>query len=111
MTTIKCTFLLIAVVSIALAGGTSSPTAQDTYCASQPPPAGLVDRCRQRLMPVPDDLAAFRLALTEWMDSCVSKGRAAGLVHQATSVQEVWRRVKDRPEGVRAERITPRYEP
>ena len=110
MTTIKYTVLLIAIVSTALDGSTPR-TPADSYCASQPPPAGLVERCRSRLMVVPNDISAFRLALTEWMDTCVANGRAAGLVRRATSVEEVWSRMQDRPAGVSAVRITPRYEP
>lgn len=109
MFSIKHTLISIAVVSIALVGSTQR--AQDDYCASQPPPAGLVERCHSRLIVVPDDIGAFRLALTEWMDTCVASGRAVGLVRRAASVEDVWKRMQDRPADVRAVRITPKYEP
>lgn len=106
---LRLTPALTLLASVLLAG--SARRAQDDYCASQPPPAGLVERCHSRLIVVPDDIAAFRLALTEWMDTCVAGGRAVGLVRRAMSVEEVWKRMQDRPAGVRAVRITPKYEP
>lgn len=109
MIKIKASILLIALVATALVGSPRTP--QTSYCASQPPPAGLVQRCRSRLMVVPNDIWAFRAALTDWMNTCVSNGRARDLVFSARSVEDVFNRMRDRPAEVTAVRITPKYEP
>jgi hypothetical protein len=97
-------------VSAAIIASTLSVGAED-YCASQPPPQGLVARCQSRTFLIPQTLAAFRFALSGWMNSCVSKDRGVALVYQAKSVDEIWDRVKDLPEASRAVKITPKYEP
>src|SRR5439155_8263718 len=83
----------------------------DKYCAEQPPPQGLVERCRSHVMIVPDDVRAFRFALTGWMRSCVTSSRADSLVFDNPSVDTVWQLVQDLPGYRRAVRIYPVYEP
>ena len=104
----------LATASIALAGSCLSISfAQqpDDYCAAQPPPKGLVARCQSKSMMVPPSEAALRLALTDWVQSCVSKGRGALLVEEASeSVSRMWDLMKDLPR-TRTITIIPEYEP
>ncbi len=83
---------------------------QDSHCATQPPPQGLVPRCQSRTIVVPESEAALRFLLTEWMRTCVSSDRAPGLVYQAESVDHVWELVADLPNHSRVVTIYPQYE-
>jgi hypothetical protein len=60
------------------------------YCATQPPPKGLVERCRSKEIVVPRELPAFREQLREWMGTCVIAERRFELVDGNASVDEVW---------------------
>ena len=100
-------FIVVAIVSALSVG---AQTQKPQYCAAQPPPQGLVARCQSRVFIIPDNLMAFRFALSGWMNTCVSSDRGVALVHSAKSVDEIWDLVKDLPQASRAVKITPKYE-
>jgi hypothetical protein len=81
------------------------------HCATQPPPQGLVERCRSKVVIVPNDAWAFRFVLTEWMRTCVSSERAPAVVYGNQSLDEVWKVVQNLPQYARAVTIYPGYEP
>ncbi len=98
--------------SLLLAGlVTSAYAIQEHRCATQPPPEGLVERCRSKMIVVPESEQALRFVLTEWIRTCVSSDRAPGLVYGAESVDDVWALVGDLPNHRRAVTIYPVYEP
>src|SRR5438094_161094 len=103
--------IVIGMACFARAFAFAGPLQKDDYCATQPPPQGLVERCRSHVMIVPDDERAFRFVLTEWMRTCVSSDRAPSLVYDNPSVQKVWELVQDLPNYRRAVRIYPDYQP
>lgn len=103
--------LLVFVCLFAASAGASARAAQESHCATQPPPEGLVARCQSKTIVVPDNELALRFVLTEWMRTCVSSDRAPGLVYGAESVDEVWDLVSDLPGYRRAITIYPEYEP
>ena len=108
------TSLRTAAWSLALAGTalTAVHSQQaDDYCASQPPPKGLVARCQSKDITVPASEAALRTAITDWVRTCVSKNRAPELVEAANdSVSNMWELIKDLPK-TRTITILPEYEP
>src|SRR5512143_807370 len=65
--------------------------AYSEYCATQPPPQGLVKRCHSlTLTRIPDSLGELRIALMKWMEGCAIKSRAAQLVSDPSVEEEVW---------------------
>jgi hypothetical protein len=107
------TVLRTTVLSLAAIGSltTAGSSRADDYCAAQPPPQGLVERCRSRVFIVPDNPMAFRFQLTEWMRTCVSSDRAPGLVYGAESVDTLWDLIKGLPNHSRVVTVIPKYEP
>jgi hypothetical protein len=105
--------LLKGALTVALLGTSLAASAQPAdpgYCAARPPPEGLVERCRSKVIVVPETPTAFRFLLTEWMRTCVSTDRAPGLVEEAReSVDHVWDLMADRPR--QAIRVQPVYTP
>ncbi len=104
----------IAAASIALAASTFTAVPQsDDYCAPTPPPRGLVERCQSLGIVVPEvgwSEDMLRVRLTEWMATCVSKGRAASLVFDDdNNVSGVWEIIKDQPRS-RTITIIPEYD-
>lgn len=106
--------LRLAGASLALAATTLTAVysqQNDDYCATAPPPRGLVARCQSLTLMVPVFESALRVALTDWMRTCVSKSRAAGLIAGADdSITDMWTRMKDLPRP-RSLTIIPEYEP
>jgi hypothetical protein len=70
-----------------------------------------VERCRSKTILVPDDKRAFLFVLTDWMRTCVSPGRAAGLIYDNPSVDQLWKKVEGLSYYERAVTIYPDYEP
>jgi hypothetical protein len=104
---------VLVVVSVFLSvSGLVAPASaiQENHCATQPPPAGLVERCRSRTIIVPESELALRFVLTEWMRTCVSSDRAPALVYGADSVETLWELTADLPAYRRAVTIYPEYE-
>ncbi len=109
MTSLRLAAATAVIAGTALTGVHSQQT--DDYCATTPPPRGLVARCQSLTLTVPASEAALRTALTGWMGTCVSKSRAAGLVDDADdSIGEMWSLMEDLPRS-RSITILPDYEP
>ena len=106
--------LRVAAASLALAATTLTAVysqQNDDFCATTPPPRGLVARCQGLTLTVPASEDALRKALTDWIGTCVSKGRAATIVEDADdSVTAMWALMKDLPR-TRSITILPDYEP
>ena len=107
MSKLKLAILLIVTSSASLAGNPNLQ--QDTSCPSKSPAD--VPACQSQLMKVPNDIWAFRLELTSWMKKCVPAEGARDLVFGNQSVDDIFRRLRDRPEGVMDVKITAKYEP
>lgn len=107
--------LRIATTALAVAATafTAVSTQQaDDFCAPTPPPRGLVARCQSLSMTIPPSEDALRVRLTEWMQTCVSKGRGAELVFDdENNVSGVWEILKDQQPRTRMITIIPEYEP
>lgn len=82
---------------------------EEDYCATSPPPQGLVKRCRRTDIEVPGTYFEFEGLVREWMSTCVSSGRAPELVDGDPSLAEVWSIVDGRT-GLEVG-IKPVYEP
>lgn len=109
MTSLRVATAALALTATAFTGVSTQQT--DDFCAPSPPPRGLVARCQSLTLTVPASEAALRAALTDWMRTCVSKGRAAALVEGADdSVAHAWNLMKDLPR-TRTVTILPEYEP
>jgi hypothetical protein len=107
--------LALPVVTLALA--TASHIEARDFCATEPPPKGLVERCHGLTFWFPsgtsDSLrrAYFEVSLIEWMATCVISDRASGLVFEAReSVDEVFELIKDLT-GLKPVRLVPDYTP
>ena len=88
------------------------------YCSTEAPPKGLVERCRSKEFLVSDAMndeqlrAALDITLLEWMEGCVIKERAAGLIGEAEeSIDHMFSLLKDRRGTTRTFRIMPDYVP
>jgi len=109
MTSLRIAAASIVLASVTLTGAHTQQS--DDYCATTPPPKGLVARCQSLTLTVPASEDALRAALTDWMRTCVSKSRAAGLIDDADdNVVDMWDRMKDLPRS-RSLTIIPDYEP
>ncbi len=89
----------------------------DDHCATEPPPQGLVERCRSLTFSFSDGTsdglrrAVLNVALLEWMSGCVVADRAPALIGEAEeSVDKVFALVKDMAPQ-RGVRIIPDYTP
>lgn len=99
-----------AVLVAGLLAATAPAFAQ--YCATQPPPDGLVPRCRGLSLVVPSSRTELELLLLRWMESCAVRSRGAALVIGNESVDAVWALIEDKrytPYGT--VRIVPHYTP
>jgi hypothetical protein len=89
----------------------------DASCATDPPPEGLVERCRSKDLWIGSGTsegqrhALLQVTLVEWMSTCVTSERAPGLVAGAEeSVDRVFDLIKDLS-GDRSVTILPDYTP
>ena len=87
-------------------------------CATEPPPQGLVERCRSlnfRFTDSTPDIyrrSVLNVTLYEWMRGCVIADRAVGLVGAAeASIDRVFDLVKDLPFSRGFVKIIPEYTP
>ncbi len=88
--------IAIAVASLSALVTVSTATPVFGYCSTKPPPEGLVPRCHQlTLVLVPESKVALKFALHQWMETCVSRGRAAESMDDE-SVDEVWALIEGR---------------
>ena len=78
-------------------------------CATQPPPEGLVERCHDHEVTVPDSYDEFEDAIRAWIATCVSRSRAAKLVDGDPSLSEIWDWIGEH--AGQQFRILPEYEP
>lgn len=109
MTSLRTAAVSILLASAAVAGVHSQQT--DDYCATIPPPKGLVARCQSLTLSVPASEGALRAALTDWMRTCVSKSRAAALIDgDEYGIDVMWDLMKDLPRS-RSITIVPDFEP
>ena len=85
-------------------------SAHSEYCATEPPPKGLVERCHNLSLVVPERREGLELALVDWMGSCATKSRKFELVLNNPSLDEVWSLIasyRNTPQGT--VRIIPQY--
>lgn len=102
----------VALVFLAGAGETLA------RCASEPPPKGLVERCRglnfRFTDSTPDSIkrSVLNITLYEWMRTCVIPERALGLIGDAeASIDRVYELTKDLPFSRGFVKIIPEYTP
>lgn len=107
--------LVLPVVTLVLVAA-SHAEARD-FCATEPPPKGLVERCHGKTFWFPSGTsdsfrrAYFEVSLIEWMQTCVISDRAPGLVFEARdSVDHVFELIQDLPD-LKPVRIVPDYTP
>ncbi len=105
----------LAFASLTLVLVTGSRADAQDFCATQPPPEGLVERCRSKIFSFPSGTAdryrqaVFEVTLVEWMRGCVISWRAPGLVFEAQkSVDRAFELIKDLSD-FRFVRIVPVY--
>lgn len=98
-----CTWLIALVIA--------TPAAADGYCATRPPPEGLVERCRAYTTLVPHSEADLAIRLAKWMQTCALRQRGDSLVFDNPSVDDVWTRIENRRGSMTPVRIVPKYTP
>jgi hypothetical protein len=102
---------------VLILGGASSEAAD--HCATQPPPQGLVERCRRFTFFLPSPprsehqiRVSLDARLLEWMSTCAIADRAPRLVSDAeASIDRVFALIKDMPSHHSAVAIIPEYTP
>lgn len=90
----------------------SVPASAAEYCATRPPPEGLVPRCQKLDIVAPRTKIDLEILLAKWMQTCAKRKRGESLVFGNESVDYVWKLLegrRDSPYG--GVRILPRYTP
>jgi hypothetical protein len=100
-------------ITILIVFTTITPTFGEDYCASRPPPEGLVARCQKLdMVVIPSNKADLSIKLAKWMQTCAKRERGDSLVFGNESVDYVWGLIENKltnssSGGVR---IVPQYE-
>lgn len=97
----------LAVVVALLA---SVPASAAEYCATRPPPEGLVPRCQKLDIVAPRTKTDLEIILAKWMQTCAVRKRGESLVFGNDSVDYVWKLLEGRRDSpYSVVRILPRY--
>lgn len=101
-----------AALTAAVAVLAFAPAQAAEYCATRPPPEGLVARCQKLDIIAPRTKIDLEIILAKWMQTCAKRKRGESLVFGNESVDYVWDLIADKRDtpqnGVR---ILPRYTP
>jgi hypothetical protein len=88
------------------------PATAAEYCATRPPPEGLVARCQKLDIVAPRTKVDLEIVLAKWMQTCAQRKRGESLVFGNESVDRVWALIEGKRESPYSGiRILPRYAP